>query len=279
MTAIQTLLDNATKLLVKISDSPRLDAEVLLAFVLEKNRSYLRAWNDKTLDSQTISKFETLISKRKNGIPIAYLTGIREFWSRDFCVSADVLIPRPDTEILIEQCLMQIPQNAHFTILDLGTGSGIIAVTLAAERLNANVFAVDASAAALKIAKKNGQKHNCQNVKFILSDWFSNVPKIEFDLIVSNPPYIPFDDEHLTQGDVRFEPKSALIAAENGLSDIKKIATEAKKYLKSGGQLWFEHGYNQAESVQKILNNLPYSDIHTFTDLAGQDRVTTCTNV
>lgn len=279
MSSIQTLLDDATKLLVKISDSPRLDAEVLLAFVLEKNRSYLRAWNDKTLDSQTISKFETLISERENGVPIAYLTGIREFWSRDFCVSADVLIPRPDTEILIEQCLMQIPQDSNFTILDLGTGSGAIAITLAAERLNANVFAVDASSAALKIAKKNGQKHNCQNVEFILSDWFSNVPKIEFDLIVSNPPYIPFDDEHLTQGDVRFEPKSALIAAENGLSDIKKIATEAKNYLKLGGQLWFEHGYNQAESVQKILNNLAYSDIHTFTDLAGQDRVTTCTNV
>jgi release factor glutamine methyltransferase len=278
MTSIQTLLDNATKSLVKNSDSPRLDAEVLLAFVLEKNRSYLRAWNDKTLDSQTISTFETLISERENGVPISYLTGIREFWSRDFLISSDVLIPRPDTEVLIEQCLMQIPQNSHFTILDLGTGSGAIAVTLAAERPNATVFAVDASLAALEIAKQNGQKHNCQNVEFILSDWFSNVPEIEFDLIVSNPPYIPFDDEHLTQGDVRFEPKSALIAAENGLSDIKKIATEAKNYLKLNGQLWFEHGYNQAESVQTILKNLVYSDIQTFTDLAGQDRVTKCLN-
>jgi release factor glutamine methyltransferase len=278
MASIQTLLDNATKLLVKNSDSPRLDAEVLLAFVLEKNRSYLRAWNDKTLDIETISKFETLISEREKGVPIAYLTGIREFWSRDFIVSSDVLIPRPDTEILIEQCLVKIPVDVPFTILDLGTGSGVIAVTLAAERPNANIFAVDASLVALEIAKKNGQKYNCQNIEFILSDWFSNVPKIEFDLIVSNPPYISFDDEHLTQGDVQFEPKSALIAAENGLSDIKKIAFDAKTYLKQNGQLWFEHGYNQAKSVREILKNLVYSDIQTFTDLAGQDRVTTCTN-
>jgi release factor glutamine methyltransferase len=278
MASIQTLLDNATKLLVKNSDSPRLDAEVLLAFVLEKNRSYLRAWNDKTLDIETILKFETLISEREKGMPIAYLTGIREFWSRDFVISSDVLIPRPDTEILIEQCLVKISVDVPFTILDLGTGSGVIAVTLAAERPNANVFAVDANLVALEIAKKNGQKHNCQNIEFILSDWFSNVPKIEFDLIVSNPPYIPFDDEHLTQGDVQFEPKSALIAAENGLSDIKKIAFNAKNYLKQNGQLWFEHGYNQAESVQEILKNLAYSDIQTFADLAGQDRVTKCTN-
>jgi release factor glutamine methyltransferase len=130
----------------------------------------------------------------------------------------------------------------------------------------------------LEIAKKNGQQHHCQNVEFILSDWFLNVPKIECDLIVSNPPYIPFDDEHLTQGDVRFEPKSALVAAENGLSDIKKIAAEAKIYLKLNGQLWFEHGYNQAESVQAILKNLAYSNIQTFADLAGQNRVTKCTN-
>jgi release factor glutamine methyltransferase len=278
MVSIQNLLDNATNLLAKTVDSSRLDAEVLLAFVLEKNRSYLRAWNDKPLEAPTISKFESLISQRAMGIPIAYLTGTREFWSRDFYVSPDVLIPRPDTEILIEHCLAQIPIDSPFTILDLGTGSGAIAITLAAERPKAKIFAVDASSAALEIAQKNGQQHHCQNVEFILSDWFLNVPKIECDLIVSNPPYIPFDDEHLTQGDVRFEPKSALVAAENGLSDIKKIAAEAKIYLKLNGQLWFEHGYNQAESVQAILKNLAYSNIQTFADLAGQNRVTKCTN-
>ena len=278
MTSIQTLLDDATNLLVHISESPRLDAEVLLAFVLNKNRSYLRAWNDKTLDSKTISKFESLISQRLNGVPIAYLTEMREFWSRDFHVSSDVLIPRPDTEILIEQCLSQIPLDSTFRILDLGTGSGVIAITLAAERPKTNIIAVDASLAALEIAKKNAQKHDCQNIKFILSNWFSNVPKMKFDLIVSNPPYISMDDEHLTQGDVRFEPKTALISAENGLFDIKKIAEEAKHYLTKNGQLWFEHGYNQAESVQEILKTRAYSNIQTFADFAGNNRVTKCTN-
>ncbi|MEN9596516.1 MAG: peptide chain release factor N(5)-glutamine methyltransferase [Pseudomonadota bacterium] len=274
MVSIQNILDSATNLLLTISDSPRLDAEVLLAFILEKNRSYLRAWNDKNLDETLILKFETLLSQRLKGVPIAYLTGKREFWSRDFYVSTEVLIPRPDTEILIEHCLAQIPIDLPFKILDLGTGSGAIAVTLAAERSNTQIIAVDKSAAALEIAKKNANQHDCENIAFILSDWFSCVPKMEFDLIVSNPPYIPFNDKHLTQGDVRFEPKSALISAENGLSDIKKIATEAQNYLKQNGQLWFEHGYNQAESVQEILMHLDYSSVQTFADLAGQSRVT-----
>jgi release factor glutamine methyltransferase len=243
--------------------------------VLAKNRSYLRAWNDKKLDAPTVERFESLISQRLSGIPIAYLIGSREFWSREFNVSPDVLIPRPDTELLIELCLVQIPENSPFYLLDLGTGSGAIAVTLAAECPNAKVFAVDASPAALEIAQKNAHFHECQNVEFILSDWFSVVPKIEFDLIVSNPPYIPADDEHLSQGDVRFEPKTALIAAENGLSDIKAIATEAKNYLKPHGQLWFEHGYNQAEDVQHILIALNYFEVQTYHDLAGQPRVTT----
>ena len=274
MATIQELLDNATDYLTTASDSPRLDAEVLLAFVLEKNRSYLRAWNDKFLDKPTISRFNLLISKRLDGVPIAYLTGTREFWSRDFNVSPDVLIPRPDTELLIELCLAQIPTNSICNILDLGTGSGAIAVTLAAERPNVKIFAVDASAAALEIAKENARRHNCQNVEFILSDWFAALPKIKFDLIVSNPPYIAPDDEHLSQGDVRFEPKSALISAENGLRDITIIASESKNYLTPRGQLWFEHGYNQAHAVQTILTQRQYSDVQTFTDLAAQPRVT-----
>lgn len=277
MNSIQQLLDNATHSLVAISDSPRLDAEVLLAFVLEKNRSYLRAWNDKQLDSSIISRFELLVSERLKGVPIAYLTGIREFWSRDFRVSSDVLIPRPDTEMLIEQCLAVIPKTPAFQILDLGTGSGVIAITLALESPNANVIAVDSSLAALEMAKKNAQLHTCQNVEFILSDWFSDIPEMKFDLIVSNPPYIAFDDDHLTQGDVRFEPQSALIAAENGLSDIKKIASNAKNYLTQHGQLFFEHGYNQAEFVQHILKELAYLNVKTFADLSGNARVTTGT--
>lgn len=272
MTTIQIFLDTATNRLATISESPRLDTEVLLAFVLGKNRSYLRAWNDKKLDSSIITEIESLISKRLKGIPVAYLTGTREFWSRNFFVSPDVLIPRPDTETLIEYCLNQIPKNASFNILDLGTGSGIIAITLANERPNAKVIAIDASLPALEIAKKNASFHDCSNVEFILSDWFSAVPDIKFDLIVSNPPYIAADDEHLKKGDVRFEPQTALIAAENGLLDIRIITEHAKKFLKLGGELVFEHGYNQAEAVQNIMRN--YGNVKTYKDLAGQSRIT-----
>lgn len=275
MFTIQHSLNTATQTLATISDSARLDAEVLLAFVLGKNRSYLRAWNDKILDKQSLSQFESLISQRQQGVPIAYLTGTREFWSRDFFVSPDVLIPRPDTEILIEHCLEKIPQDLPFQILDLGTGSGIIAITLACERPNAKIIAVDASESALKIAQKNADFHNCQNIEFILSDWFSNVSQRKFDLIVSNPPYICENDEHLTQGDVRFEPKSALVAAENGLRDIFNITKTAKNYLISNGQLLFEHGYNQAKDVQTILGNAGFVNVQTHYDLAGQPRITT----
>ncbi|MDD5214798.1 MAG: peptide chain release factor N(5)-glutamine methyltransferase [Methylococcales bacterium] len=274
MFTIQHSLNTATQNLATISESPRLDAEVLLAFVLGKNRSYLRAWNDKILNEQEILQFESLLSQRQQGVPIAYLTGTREFWSRDFFVSPDVLIPRPDTEILIEHCLEMIPQDLPFQILDLGTGSGIIAITLACERPNAKIIAVDASESALKVAQKNAAFHNCQNIEFILSDWFSNVPQRKFDLIVSNPPYICENDEHLTQGDVRFEPKSALVAAENGLRDIFDITKNAKNYLTSNGQLLFEHGYNQAKDVQTILGNLGFVNVQTHHDLAGQPRIT-----
>lgn len=275
MSTIQFLLDNGANQLHAVSDSPRLDAEVLLAFVLGKNRSYLRAWNDRILDTATISQFESLVSERLTGVPIAYLTGSREFWSRDFFVSPDVLIPRPDTEILIEHCLAQIPTDSPFQILDLGTGSGIIAITLACERPNTKIIAVDASASALEIAQKNAVLHQCHNIEFILSDWFANVPQIKFDLIVSNPPYICETDEHLTQGDVRFEPKSALISAENGLCDIFNITQNGKNYLVSNGQLVFEHGYNQAQDVQAILKNAGFINVQTHRDLAGQPRITT----
>lgn len=274
MQTIQQLISSSTEKLSRTSESARLDAEVLLAFVLGKNRSYLRAWNDKELDEKVVSQFETLISKRLQGEPIAYLTGTREFWSRDFFVSSDVLIPRPDTEILIEHCLTQIPTDLPVQILDLGTGSGIIAITLACERPNAKVIAVDASIGALEIAKKNAAFHQCDNVEFILSDWFSNVPPMKFDLIVSNPPYICETDEHLTQGDVRFEPKSALIAENNGLRDIFLIANQAKNYLVLNGQLMFEHGYNQAQDVQNILIRAGFINVQTHQDFSGNPRVT-----
>ena len=274
MPTIKTLLSKATNTLTSHSDSPLLDAEVLLGFVLGKPRTYLRAWCDNTLTDQQIAAFNSLVQQREQGTPIAYLTGTREFWSRDFTVTIDVLIPRPDTELLIELSLELIPKNQAVKLIDLGTGSGVIAVTLAAERPNAQVIAVDASLAALNVAKHNAQQHQLTNIEFYQSDWFANVPEEQFDLVIGNPPYIDPDDEHLQQGDVRFEPKTALIADNQGLSDIEIIADKACGYLKSAGHLFIEHGYNQAAQVQAIFNALGYDKVQSYRDLSGQPRVT-----
>jgi release factor glutamine methyltransferase len=274
MPTIKTLLAHAAYSLTNHSYSPLLDAEVLLGFVLNKPRTYLRAWCDNTLSDQQISAFEALMKQRQHGSPIAYLTGTREFWSRDFKVTSDVLIPRHDTELLIELSLELIPKNHVVNLIDLGTGSGIIAVTLAAERPNAHVTAVDASLAAVAVARHNARQHQLINIEFYQSDWFANVPKSLFDLVISNPPYIGSDDEHLQQGDVRFEPKTALIADNQGLSDIQIIADKARGYLKPAGHLLIEHGYNQAPQVQAIFNALAYDKLQSYHDLSGQPRVT-----
>lgn len=274
MSTIKTILAHAANTLTSHSDSPLLDAEVLLGFVLGKPRTYLRAWCDVTLTDEQLTAFAVLIKQRRQGIPIAYLTGTREFWSRDFRVTPDVLIPRPDTELLIELSLELIPNNQAVKLIDLGTGSGIIAVTLAAERPNIHVTAVDAGLAALAVAKHNAQHHQLTNIEFYQSDWFSNVPNTLFDLVISNPPYINPDDEHLQQGDVRFEPKTALIAENQGLSDIQIIADTARSYLKPAGHLLIEHGYNQAPQVQAIFNALAYDKVQSYRDLSGQPRVT-----
>ena len=274
MPTIKTLLANTANTLTGHSDSPLLDAEVLLGFVLGKPRTYLRAWCDNTLTDPQLAAFAALIKQRLQGTPVAYLTGTREFWSRDFTVTRDVLIPRPDTELLIELSLALIPKDKAVQLIDLGTGSGIIAATLAAERPDAHVTAVDASLAALAVARHNARQHQLTNIEFYQSDWFSNVPDTLFDLVISNPPYIDPDDEHLQQGDVRFEPKTALIAEDQGLSDIQIIADKARNYLKPAGHLLIEHGYNQATQVQAIFNALAYDKVQSYRDLSGQPRVT-----
>jgi len=270
---VKTALQTATELLSE-SDSAALDAEVLLCLVLQKQRSYLRAWPDLELSADLALQFRTLIKQRQQGTPIAYLTGNREFWSRDFLVTSDVLIPRADTEQLIELCLELIPINKVCKIIDLGTGSGIIAITLAAERPLAELTGTDLSLTALSVAKLNAEKHQISNVQFYQSNWFANVPDDTFQMIVSNPPYIAEDDEHLKLGDLRFEPSSALIAAESGLSDIRIITHEAYSRLDKGGYLLIEHGYNQEEQVQAIFKDCNYQHIQTITDLAGLPRVT-----
>jgi release factor glutamine methyltransferase len=274
MPTIKTALAEAVGLLQAVSESSLLDAEVLLCKVLGKDRPYLRAWPDVELSPMQLSAYQVLVDDRQQGKPIAYITGKREFWSRDFQVSPDVLIPRSDTELLIELSLALIPANQPCKIIDLGTGSGIIAITLAAERSYAHVNAADISPAALQIAKANAARHKVENIEFYQSDWFDSIPASKFDLIISNPPYLAEDDEHLQQGDLRFEPKTALIADKQGLSDIATIAETARNRLENGGFLLVEHGYNQREDVQDIFRELDYHHVQTHTDLSGQPRVT-----
>ncbi|MEI6145461.1 MAG: peptide chain release factor N(5)-glutamine methyltransferase [Methylococcales bacterium] len=270
---VKTALQTATELLSE-SDSAALDAEVLLCLVLQKQRSYLRAWPNLELPADLALQFRTLIEQRQQGTPIAYLTGNREFWSRDFKVTPDVLIPRADTELLIELCLTLIPSDKPCKIIDLGTGSGIIAITLAAERPLAQLTGIDISLAALSVAKLNAINHSIPNVQFHQSDWFTSVPDDTYQIIVSNPPYIAEDDEHLKRGDLRFEPRSALSAAESGLSDIRIITKTAYSRLDDGGYLLVEHGYDQQQQVQKLFNECHYQQVQTINDLAGLARVT-----
>ncbi|MFA6053529.1 MAG: peptide chain release factor N(5)-glutamine methyltransferase [Methylobacter sp.] len=274
MHSIKSVLAAAANALASSSDSAALDAEILLGLTLDKERSHLRAWPDKQLESDQINAFLSLVQRRQQGTPIAYITGSREFWSRDFHVTPDVLIPRPDTELLIELSLKLIPKDKTVKIIDLGTGSGIIAITLAAECPSAEVSAADFSLPALRIAQLNAGKHNVSRINFYHSDWFTNIPVSQFSLIVSNPPYIAEDDSHLQQGDVRFEPQTALRAAEQGLGDIRIIAGAARSYLEHGGHLLIEHGYNQQQQVQAIFQDFHYDNVQTYTDLSGQPRVT-----
>jgi len=274
MHSIQSQLSAASQTLAAYSDSAVLDAEVLLCHVLNKQRSYLRTWPEQALTPEQINAFHQLIQQRRSGTPVAYLTGKREFWSREFFVTPGVLIPRPDTECLIELSLKLVPPDTACNIADLGTGSGIIAITLAAERPHTQVLACDTSPGALAIARSNAAQHQLNNIRFYQSDWFADLPRQQFRLIVSNPPYIAEDDLHLQQGDVRFEPSRALIAAKRGLSDIKTIADHARFWLEPDGHLLIEHGYDQQDAVQAIFKNLGYLKVQTYRDLSGQPRMT-----
>ncbi len=255
-----------------ISDSARLDAEVLLAWVLEKDRAYLFTWPEKTLSSDEQGKFEELVARREHGEPIAYIVGEKEFWSLPLYSESSTLIPRPDTEVLVEQVLARLPEQAQ-KILDLGTGTGAIALALASERKDCGVDAVDKMPQAVLLANKNAKRLNIQNVRVFQSDWFSAITQ-KYNVIVSNPPYIDANDKHLKQGDVKFEPETALVAADNGLADIRYIADTAKDFLIQGGMLAFEHGYKQRAAVQLIMLQAGYVDVTTEKDYHDQDRMT-----
>jgi len=255
------------------SESPKRDAEILLAWVSGKSRAWLIAFDDAQLDDSQLAALESLLARRAAGEPVAYLIGEREFWSLPLSVSPDTLIPRPDSEVLVEQALSRLPADPC-AILDLGTGTGAIALALASERADCQVTGVDRIAAAVALATHNGAKLNLPNARFLQSDWFSALNAQRFQLIVSNPPYIDAADHHLSQGDVRFEPASALVASDHGLADIKTIASSAAKYLADNGWLLLEHGWQQGEAVRQILRENSFCQVETCQDYGGNDRVT-----
>jgi release factor glutamine methyltransferase len=250
----------------------RLEARVLAAFAWNVTPAWLIA-HDTDLPTDSQSKaFASLLTRRLAGEPVAYLTGTREFYGRPFEVSPDVLIPRPDTELLVELALARIPPDQALDVLDLGTGSGCIAITLALERPLAHVTAVDRSTTALAIARRNAGTLNAR-VAFLASDWFDALAGRRFDLIVSNPPYIAAADPHLARGDVRFEPSSALAAGNDGLGDLRRLALAACAHLKPGGTLLLEHGYDQADAVRSLLRENGIEHPESWADLAGIPRV------
>ena len=254
-------------------DSARLDAEVLLSHCLGKPRSHLFAWPERVLPADIQRAFETLIERRCSGQPIAHLTGSREFWSMPLTITPDVLIPRPETELLVETALRRL-RHPRARVAELGTGSGAIAIALASERRDWQVIASDQSPKALEIARTNARHFALTNIEFHLGDWCAALPAGAFDLIVSNPPYIPDNDPHLLRGDLRFERRDALVSGPDGLDDIRRIARCARDHLKPGAWLMLEHGYNQAQAVAGLLTALDYSAVETLDDLAGQPRLT-----
>ena len=217
--------------------------------------------------------FSDLILQRAKGHPVAHLTQKKEFWSMELQVTADTLIPRPETELLVEEALKLIPIETDFSILDLGTGTGAITLAIASERPLVKITATDISESALQIAKKNANKHNINNITFEKADWFDMANISTYDLIVSNPPYICLNDQHLKQGDVQFEPGSALISGEDGLDDIRTIISGSYKYLKPNAWLLLEHGYNQAAEVRQLFKDSNFTSISTIKDYSGNERV------
>jgi release factor glutamine methyltransferase len=274
MATIKSILYDAKQLIKKTSDTTSLDAEILLAFSLSKTRVFLIAHNETELTTAEASQYKHLIALRKNGTPVAYITGTQEFWSLPLKVNEHTLIPRPETEQLVELTLSLVNTSEQIRVLDLGTGSGAIALALGYERPEWSISACDKSAGALKIANENKQTLQLTNVQFVQSNWFDSIPPQPlFDVIVSNPPYIPQNDVHLSQGDVRFEPMSALESGQDGLDDIKHIIREAQQYLKPKGLLLIEHGFDQYEAVCDALRLALYENIGTWKDGQGHYRI------
>ncbi len=264
---IQQLLEQSYR---KLS---RLDARLLLQHTMQVNHAYLITHADETLSAQHAKKFLELVSHRYKGVPVAYLTGMCDFYDLTFKVTADVLIPRPETELLVETVLTNVPESLRCSILDLGAGSGAIGITIARHRPLAHVVAVDISPKAIEVANWNARNLGVNNIQFILSDWYDSLDTgAAFDWIVANPPYVAENDPHLQQGDLRFEPDIALSAHNNGTASIQHIISNAPGFLAADGQLLFEHGYDQSVYCQQLLKSHGFQNILSYRDLSGIQR-------
>ena len=269
MATIESLLNHAE---LPDSPTPRLDAELLLAHVLGKSRSYLHTWPERELETEQLERYLAAIVRRQAGEPVAYILGQQGFWSLELEVAAHTLIPRPDTELLVETVLALLPATPA-ALLDLGTGTGAIALALASERPGWRLTGVDRVPDAVALAERNRARLKLANVNFIASHWFSALAGQRYQLIVSNPPYIAADDRHLAEGDVRFEPSSALVAGADGLDDIRLIIQQAPNYLQAGGWLLLEHGFDQAAAVRELLSARGFSAVESRRDLGGHERI------
>lgn len=270
---IARAVQHAAALLAPHEESPQRVAEILLAHVMGKPREFLKAWPERDVDPAQWEAFLILVERRAHGEPVAYLTGRREFWSLDLHVTTDTLIPRPETERLVELALERTPHDAAWRMLDLGTGSGAIALALASERPRCTVIATDRSAAALQVARENAERLQLLNVECRPGLWYAAVGPEPFDLIVSNPPYIAPGDPHLSRGDLRFEPHIALCAEGNGLNDLRTIVLGASSRLCPGGWLFVEHGYDQQAAVCTLFATAGFENITGEVDLAGVPRI------
>jgi release factor glutamine methyltransferase len=262
--------------LLRESGLPRSEAELLLCVLLGRERAHLIAHAEEAIDSSKACSAQVWFARRRAGEPASYITGWREFYGLALQVTPEVLIPRPETERLVELALERLPLGAPGRVLELGTGSGAIAIALASERPGLGIVATDVSEAALALARRNARNHGAE-IAFVLSDWFEELGQDPFDLIVSNPPYVAAGDTHLERGDLRFEPRLALLGGEDGLACIREIAARAQGRLRPGGSLLLEHGYDQGDRCVELLNALGYAEVADFHDLAGWPR--TCAGV
>ena len=270
---LRELLTNAARRLAEISETPRLDAEVLLAAALERPRGYLHAWPERLPEPEPAARFAAWLDRRCAGEPVAYLLGRREFWSLELEVTPDTLIPRPETELLVELALARLPADRPLTIADLGAGSGAIALALAVERPLARIVATDQSAAALTVARRNARRLEIRNVQFREGDWCAPLGDERFNLIAANPPYIAAADPRWQQGELRFEPPAALVSGADGLDALRVIIAQVPNYLKPGGWLLLEHGYDQGETVPALLREYGFVAVSDHRDAAGVSRI------